>query len=223
MNTADFSRKMLSLRKAQGLSQEELADRIGVSRQAVSKWETGQSVPDVEKVILLSEYFGVTVDYMLKGEAPDGNGETLNKSEKHYSAMIAFYIGTAINVIGVAISIAIWYAAYSAYSVGVGTAITCVGTCVFLVGQTAWNSERRKAMELFITLNVWTVLLNPYGIIANLMAASSDGYTYHPAPVPCNMDKYAFWIPYLTICIAVDAAMAMRLQRKGRDSYEEGD
>lgn len=64
MNIAD---RIQSLRKRQGLSQEELADSVGVSRQAVSKWESGQSMPDLEKIIALSEFFQVTTDHILKG------------------------------------------------------------------------------------------------------------------------------------------------------------
>lgn len=52
------------------MSQEELAEKIGVSRQAVSKWESEQSMPDLDKVILLSDFFGVTTDYLLKGTEP---------------------------------------------------------------------------------------------------------------------------------------------------------
>ena len=55
------------LRKMKGISQEELAEKAGVSRQAVSKWESDQSTPDVEKIIIMSDYFGVTTDYILKG------------------------------------------------------------------------------------------------------------------------------------------------------------
>lgn len=55
------------LRKKMGLSQEELANKIGVSRQAVSKWESGQSMPDLDKIIALSDLFGVSTDYILKG------------------------------------------------------------------------------------------------------------------------------------------------------------
>lgn len=54
MNIADRIQK---LRKTKGISQEQLADVVGVSRQAVSKWESGQSIPDLEKVILMSDYF----------------------------------------------------------------------------------------------------------------------------------------------------------------------
>ena len=58
------------LRKTKGLSQEELADQVGVSRQSVSKWESEQSSPDLEKIIIMSELFEVTTDYILKGIEP---------------------------------------------------------------------------------------------------------------------------------------------------------
>ena len=61
MNIAD---RIQYLRKQKGYSQEELADKVGVSRQAVSKWESEQSTPDLEKVIVMSELFEVTTDYM---------------------------------------------------------------------------------------------------------------------------------------------------------------
>ena len=65
--------RILELRKQKGISQEELADKLGVSRQAVSKWESEQSTPDIDKLILMSEYFGVTTDYLLKGIEPVNN------------------------------------------------------------------------------------------------------------------------------------------------------
>lgn len=60
--------KIIRLRKKNGWSQEELAEKMQVSRQAVSKWEGAQSVPDLEKVLRLSSLFGVTTDYLLKDE-----------------------------------------------------------------------------------------------------------------------------------------------------------
>lgn len=57
------------------MSQEAFGEKLGVSRQAVSKWETGQTVPDIEKVILISELCGVSTDYILKGEeSPKADG-----------------------------------------------------------------------------------------------------------------------------------------------------
>lgn len=60
--------KIIRLRKKNGWSQEELADRMHVSRQAVSKWEAAQTTPDLEKVLQLSKLFGVTTDYLLKDD-----------------------------------------------------------------------------------------------------------------------------------------------------------
>ncbi|MGN0707607.1 MAG: helix-turn-helix domain-containing protein [Faecalibacterium sp.] len=67
-----LSEKIALLRRQQGWSQEELADRLDVSRQAVSKWEGGACAPDLDKVLKLSELFGVSTDYLLK----DAPGQT---------------------------------------------------------------------------------------------------------------------------------------------------
>ena len=63
--------KIIRLRKKNGLTQEELADKMNVSRQAVSKWEGAQTIPDLEKILQLSTLFGVTTDYLLKDEIED--------------------------------------------------------------------------------------------------------------------------------------------------------
>ncbi len=62
--------KILYCRKKAGLSQEALAERLGVSRQSVSKWETGEAVPEVNKLLLLAETFGVTTDWLLSDAPP---------------------------------------------------------------------------------------------------------------------------------------------------------
>ena len=60
--------KIIRLRRKNGWSQEELAEKMNVSRQAVSKWESAQTVPDLEKILMLGALFGVTTDYLLKDE-----------------------------------------------------------------------------------------------------------------------------------------------------------
>ena len=60
--------KIITLRKKEGWSQEELASQLGVTRQSVSKWEGAQSVPDLDKVVQMSRLFGVSTDYLLKDE-----------------------------------------------------------------------------------------------------------------------------------------------------------
>ena len=63
--------KIIRLRKKNGWSQEELANKMNVSRQAVSKWEGAQTIPDLEKILQLSILFGVSTDYLLKDEIED--------------------------------------------------------------------------------------------------------------------------------------------------------
>lgn len=60
--------KIIELRKKEGWSQEELAEKLSVTRQSVSKWEGAQSIPDLDKVVQMSRLFGVTTDYLLKDE-----------------------------------------------------------------------------------------------------------------------------------------------------------
>lgn len=66
-----FADKVIRLRKRNGWSQEELANKMDVSRQAVSKWEAAQTVPDIEKILKLASIFSVTTDYLLKDELED--------------------------------------------------------------------------------------------------------------------------------------------------------
>ena len=61
-----LAEKIILLRKKNEWSQEELAEQLGISRQSVSKWESGASIPDLDKIIRMSELFDVSTDYLLK-------------------------------------------------------------------------------------------------------------------------------------------------------------
>jgi len=74
----NVSEKITRLRKERGLSQEELAEKLSVSRQSISKWESGAAIPEVDKIIALSEIFGVSTDYLLKSN--EDLGETAAQS-----------------------------------------------------------------------------------------------------------------------------------------------
>ena len=69
-----LSETILSLRTQLGLSQEDLAEQLAVSRQSVSKWETGQSVPDLDKLIKLADLFGITLDELARDTPEPGEG-----------------------------------------------------------------------------------------------------------------------------------------------------
>lgn len=66
-----LSEKIRDLRRKSGLSQEELADKLDVSRQAVSKWETGSAVPTTETLVELADFFGVSLDFLLRDDFPE--------------------------------------------------------------------------------------------------------------------------------------------------------
>ena len=68
-----FADKLIRLRKQAGLSQEELASELNISRQSVSKWEQAQSISDLDKIIQLSTFFNVSTDYLIKDEIENGD------------------------------------------------------------------------------------------------------------------------------------------------------
>ena len=76
----NISQKILLQRKKKGISPEDLDNALNVSRQAVSKWESSQSVPDMDKIVALSSYFNITTDYLLKDEI-----ETIDGADNYSS------------------------------------------------------------------------------------------------------------------------------------------
>lgn len=85
-----LSEKIMLLRKQNGWSQEELAEKLGISRQSVSKWESTASLPDLDKIIKMSEIFGVSTDYLLKDDleeaTPSGSAAAEDGSSAEYTA-----------------------------------------------------------------------------------------------------------------------------------------
>ena len=88
-----FSEKLQLIRKSKGLTQEVLAEALCVSRQAVAKWESGQAYPDISNLISLSEFFLVTVDYMVKDDACQVSPVSTNTSNED---MISFLLRAKI-------------------------------------------------------------------------------------------------------------------------------
>ena len=110
--------KIVENRKKNGWSQEELAEKLGVSRQSVSKWESAQAVPDLKKILQLSEIFGVSTDYLIKDEfeelpeqetAPVDNGleETMKTVSMEEAVSFLKYNDTASRLISTGVMICI--------------------------------------------------------------------------------------------------------------------
>ena len=77
----NIGEKLYELRKEKHLSQEEVADKLNVTRQTISKWETNQSTPDFDKIKPLCELYGITADELLTGEKKEKEQEPLNKQD----------------------------------------------------------------------------------------------------------------------------------------------
>ena len=83
-----FADNLMELRKYHAMSQEELAEKIGVSRQTLSKYETGESLPDIEKCKALADVFGITVDGLICYEKSTGMGLGIPPRGKHIFGMV---------------------------------------------------------------------------------------------------------------------------------------
>ena len=83
-----FADNLTELRKLNNLSQEELAGKIGVSRQTLSKYETGESIPDIEKCASIAAIFGVTVDDLINYSKGDNLGMGVPPKGKHIFGMV---------------------------------------------------------------------------------------------------------------------------------------
>lgn len=76
----NFAQKLTNLRIQNGYSQEKLAEKLYVSRQAVSKWEVGTTLPETDKIIAISNFFDVSIDYLLKESVQSGYAKNLERT-----------------------------------------------------------------------------------------------------------------------------------------------
>lgn len=189
-----ISDRILELRKIKGISQEELAENIGVSRQAVSKWESEQSVPDLEKIISLSNYFNVTTDYLLKGI--ESNNQTIRKNNVHIFNVVA----TTLTVLGLILSTFIWTATQEVGGIIGGLIFIVLGIMVFAIGiYQSDGKEKIIAKSKFWKINVWTITFIPLALIYNILISGM----LSPYPLLSSNTYFQFiifWIIYIGIC-----------------------
>ena len=102
-----FGENLLGLRKGKKISQDELGGHLNVSRQTISKWELNETTPDLEKLILLSEFFNVTIDELIKGQKPEPKVENdaleikFTKTKKTTRDIVFL----ALKIVGIAVGI----------------------------------------------------------------------------------------------------------------------
>lgn len=167
--------KIYNLRKNAGYSQEALAEKTGVSRQSVSKWETGESVPEIDKIVALSKIFSVTTDYLLNddyGEQIKEEGNTVSvqikeiedvkEAVKSKTPKYAWLFGVLLAVIGVSLLLRIL--------------IPVLGASVFMVNSNAEIIEAQTVVSQDYIGDVSEVIVENSGQSAS--AVTGVGFSY---------------------------------------------
>lgn len=182
----ELGERIQRLRKMQSISQDELADKIGVSRQAVSKWENQQSIPDLDKVIMLSDHFGVTTDYILKGE------ETTQQENRSFNTSQLLYIAsTAFLVIGLLSAFDGWFSDKSLENIWGSMIIQALGGAAYFIGRVM---EQSMTPTMINWLNLIIVLFMPVSMFITFLLYGIV------APYPINLlNAIIFAILYMMI------------------------
>ncbi|WP_156008969.1 helix-turn-helix domain-containing protein [Streptococcus ruminantium] len=191
MNMAD---RIEYLRKTNGISQEELADKVGVSRQAVSKWENEQSLPDLEKIIIMSDYFGVTTDYILKGIEPVADKE---QKSSELTSKILYIASTAFVAIGLFSAFSGWHETQTIDTIWGSMIIQAVGIAGYFIGRLLSAARPAFAVNW---LNLSGFLFMPFSMVTGAISIAlfKQGWI---APYPIGIAHVVlFAIVYISIC-----------------------
>ncbi len=156
----NLAQRIQTLRKQKGLSQEELAHELGVSRQAVSKWESEQASPDLDKIILLSDFFLVSTDYLLKGIETSSNPTNTNPLK------ILSILPPAINALGLIITVLLW-THYQTNLCYIPVFVCNIASLIiYAVGLSVCSaSEINQAKKKFWRTNIWLMALIPVSLV----------------------------------------------------------
>lgn len=102
-----FQENLIRARKARGMTQEELAARLSISRQAVSKWETGTSTPELDKLLVLSECFHVTLDELTGGTPCEADTGSVRRTKTDGFRQTTQKVGIGLCVLGAVLLLAV--------------------------------------------------------------------------------------------------------------------
>jgi len=196
MNLSD---RIQYLRKARGISQEGLADQLGVSRQAVSKWESEQSMPDLDKIISMSDYFAVTTDYLLKGIEPVVQKEE-EQSIKHRRIASNICYQLSLGFVGLGIILSIILADFLKISVLLTPVLIVQGVGLLVWGTGRNLSEVRPSFQVKLALILF-LLFVPLGFLSNVLFPLGKIFPY-PTSLAASLTFVTFYL-ILGVCISL--------------------
>ena len=186
--------KLRRLRIARQLSQEQLAEKLQVSRQAISKWELGESMPDTENLILLSKFYGVSIDYLLLNEL-NISSELETKRSRSFPI---FIFGMGGLVIGLILSIVLWCTYQSILMVSIGLIIQIISVTVVLIKQSELSSQLQR---LFLMISAWMIFPFICFYIGSLMM------NFYPVSRSAMLDFIVEFIFYLVVCTGITVTL----------------
>ena len=196
MNLSD---RIQYLRKARGISQEGLADQLGVSRQAVSKWESEQSMPDLDKIISMSDYFEVTTDYLLKGIEPVVQKEE-EQSIKHRRIASNICYQLSLGFIGLGIILSIILADFLKISILLTPVLIVQGVGLLVWGTGRNLSDVRPSFQVKLALILF-LLFVPLGFLSNVLFPLGKIFPY-PTSLAASLTFVTFYL-ILGVCISL--------------------
>ena len=196
MNLSD---RIQYLRKVRGISQEGLAEKLGVSRQAVSKWESEQSMPDLDKIISMSDYFEVTTDYLLKGIEPVVQKEE-EQSIKHRRIASNICYQLSLGFVGLGIILSIILADFLKISVLLTPVLIVQGVGLLVWGTGRNLSEVRPSFQVKLALILF-LLFVPLGFLYNVLFPLGKIFPY-PTSLAASLTFVTFYL-ILGVCISL--------------------
>lgn len=204
-----LAEKLCKLRTDQGLSQGDLAEKLNVSRQSVSKWETGQSVPDLDKIIKLADLFGVTVDDLVREEGrpePEQSTPTVIYVEKKRDVSPVQTMGILCEALGAALVV------LGLMGLGLflllGAALVILGLPLLLAKQHPFLiSGWLLALGSFLVLNPWVTGAEMWMGLGTILS----GHWYRFTIIPLARDV-------LLLALVIGTGRAVRKKKNSRDT-----
>ena len=199
-----FGEKLQQLRKGRGWSQERLAEEIPISRQAVSKWESGAAAPDTENVVRLSAIFGVSTDYLLHDDftgdedipAVKRREEELQKARNRDTAMMVLMGIMAMGLFWQLVG-ALIYQSHLIVLLCMTAHIVIVIAFEALFRRYQGDPEAREQRLLFWQLTVWFVSLFPCAALTRIL------WAFWPGPHLHIWEVLSPLLLYLPLCLVV--------------------
>lgn len=197
----NIGERIYELRRKNSMSQEDLAEKMNVSRQSISKWESSQSVPEVERIVQLSNIFNVSTDWILKCE--NSKKQTSQSNKNNLKSVQT--VSTALNYTGFVIGTFILFEKQAVWAVAVPIVFSILSLAIyFAVYSDSENTdEKKQSLNTFIKVNIfifsfWILLFIPCIIVIRAFSVLSFIPNFLLVPAIILIVTI-----YLTICIYI--------------------